>query len=79
MPSPLTSPADRTVRPVSSPAVTSVILKPLAPFKVERSVLTAKPEALPNTTKAAPPIVPTTMSSKPSPLMSPAEETDWPV
>ncbi|ODN65442.1 hypothetical protein A6302_04535 [Methylobrevis pamukkalensis] len=46
------------------------------------SVKSLKPDALPNTTKAFPPLprpaAPMNMSSKPSPLMSPAEATSLP-
>ncbi len=49
-PSPLTSPAEDSDRPASSPAVTPEILKPFDPFRVEGSKLAAKAEVLPKIT-----------------------------
>ena len=85
--SPLISPAPETDVPALENAAAPVIRKPLAPVRLEALKVAANPPALPNTTYAAPellpfvsaPQAPTMTSSKPSPLMSPADETDQPV
>ena len=48
--SPLTSPAEATEPPTKSLSAAPLSLKPVAPSSVERSMLAAKPEALPYTT-----------------------------
>ncbi len=87
-PSPLTSPAEETDRPLRSSAFAPLITKPPTPTPDTESIfdkLTATPSALPNTTKVLPatcfpaglPLkTPTIKSSKPSPLTSPAEEAE---
>ena len=49
-PSPLTSPAEATERPLLSSAATPLSLKPVVPSRLDRSMFAAKPPALPNTT-----------------------------
>ena len=52
-PSPLTSPAEATEKPLWSPLASPLILKPLLPSRVDRSrlpLVRSANEALPNTT-----------------------------
>src|SRR5262249_52275796 len=86
-PSPLKSPAEETEYPSSSPTAAPLMRKPSLGARLARSIFD-RPAVLPNTTKAEPPPwpekldgdgAPMMMSASPSPLTSPAAETENPL
>ena len=80
----MTSPAAETEQPAKSRFSSPLMRNPVVPFRVERLRLVPNPPVFPNTTYAAPEFravasayrAPTMKSSMPSPLTSPASETE---